>query len=96
MIIVGVLERPLGTFLLGSHNLMVTALGLCVEWPYVKVDRSYMVTFPSSPLLLGYEAHDLYKMVSKIQNEPATTFLMILWKSYEYLPRYQSEDSHAH
>jgi hypothetical protein len=29
----GVLGRPLDTFLLGSHNLMVTALGLCVKWP---------------------------------------------------------------
>ena len=24
-----------GRFLLGSHNLMVTALGLCVKWPLV-------------------------------------------------------------
>jgi hypothetical protein len=24
-----------GHFLLGSHNLMVTALGLCVKWPLV-------------------------------------------------------------
>ena len=29
----GVLGRPLDTFLLGSHNLMVTALGSCVKWP---------------------------------------------------------------
>jgi hypothetical protein len=29
----GVLGRPLGTFLLDSHNLMVTALGSCVRWP---------------------------------------------------------------
>jgi hypothetical protein len=24
----------LDTFLLGSHNLMVMALGLCVKWPF--------------------------------------------------------------
>ena len=24
-----------GRFLLGSHNSMVTALGLCVKWPFV-------------------------------------------------------------
>ena len=30
----GVLGRPLHTFLLGSHNFMVTALGSCVKWPY--------------------------------------------------------------
>jgi hypothetical protein len=29
----GVLGRPLDTFLLGSHNNMVTALGLCGKWP---------------------------------------------------------------
>jgi hypothetical protein len=29
----GVLGRPLDTFLLSSHNLMVTALGSCVKWP---------------------------------------------------------------
>jgi hypothetical protein len=29
----GVLGRPLGHFLLGSHNFMVTALCLCVKWP---------------------------------------------------------------
>ena len=29
----GVLGRPLDTFLLGSHNFMVTALGSCVKWP---------------------------------------------------------------
>ena len=33
----GVLGRPLDTFLLGSHNLMVTALGSsCVKWPLCK------------------------------------------------------------
>jgi hypothetical protein len=26
-------RRPLDTFLLGSHNSMVTALGSCVKWP---------------------------------------------------------------
>ena len=30
----GVLGRPLDTFLLGSHNFMVTALGSCVRWPW--------------------------------------------------------------
>ena len=29
----GVLGRPWDTFLLGSHTLMVTALGSCVKWP---------------------------------------------------------------
>jgi hypothetical protein len=28
-----VLGRPLGHFLLGFHNFMVTALGSCVKWP---------------------------------------------------------------
>jgi hypothetical protein len=31
----GVLGRPFNTFLLGSHNSMVTALGLCVKWSLV-------------------------------------------------------------
>ena len=31
----GALGQPLGHFLLGSHNLMVTALGSCVKWPLV-------------------------------------------------------------
>ena len=29
----GILGRPLGHFLLGSCNSMVTARGLCVKWP---------------------------------------------------------------
>ena len=29
----GVLGRPLDTFIWGSHNFMVTALGSCVKWP---------------------------------------------------------------
>jgi hypothetical protein len=28
----GVLERPLDTYHLGSHNLKVMALGSCVKW----------------------------------------------------------------
>ena len=28
-----VLGQPLGHFLLGSHNFMVTALVSCVKWP---------------------------------------------------------------
>ena len=28
----GVLGHPSDTFLLGSHNFMVTALGSCVKW----------------------------------------------------------------
>jgi hypothetical protein len=31
----GVLGRPLGSFLLGSHKSMVTARGSCVNWPSV-------------------------------------------------------------
>ena len=31
----GVLGQPLDTFLLGSHNFMVMALGSCVKWPSV-------------------------------------------------------------
>ena len=30
----GVLGRPLDTFLLGSHNFMVTAVGSCVKWAW--------------------------------------------------------------
>ena len=30
----GVLGQPLGTFLWGSHNFMVTALGSCVKWEW--------------------------------------------------------------
>ena len=29
----GLLGRPLNTFLLGSHNFMVTGIGTCVKWP---------------------------------------------------------------
>ena len=42
----GVLGRPLDTFLLGSHNFMVTALGLCVKsdllihWPHFNTTYS--------------------------------------------------------
>ena len=32
----GVLGRPLDTFLSGSHNFVVTALGSCVKWPLVR------------------------------------------------------------
>ena len=32
----GVLGRPLGHFLWGSHNFMVTALGSCVKWPFAQ------------------------------------------------------------
>jgi hypothetical protein len=33
----GVLGRPLDTFLLGSHNFMVTALESCVKWPLMQL-----------------------------------------------------------
>ena len=39
----GVFRRPLDTFLLGSHNFMVTALGLCVKWPLVGTHGSQVV-----------------------------------------------------
>ena len=45
---------------------------------------------------LGYETSDLNKMVSTSDIEPVVTFLMILWRSYEYLMHYQSEESCAH
>ena len=37
----GALGRPLDTSLLGSHNFMVTVLGLCVEWPSTKYLGSF-------------------------------------------------------
>jgi hypothetical protein len=41
----GVFGRPLDTFLLNSHNFMVTALGSSMKWPCVT-----MCSFSSIPL----------------------------------------------
>jgi hypothetical protein len=47
----GVLGRHLDTFLSGSHNLMVTALGsLCVTWPLGWGDHC---ATPVSPLVFS-------------------------------------------
>jgi hypothetical protein len=41
MILEGLLGgRPLDTFLLGSHNFMVTALGSCVKWPQFAAEHA--------------------------------------------------------
>jgi hypothetical protein len=44
-----------GHFLLGSHNLMVTALGSCVKWPLVKKrkNRKMPTSLLASRLELG-------------------------------------------
>ena len=39
-----------GHFLLGSHNLMVTALGLCMKWPLVP----HVMLFVSQILFLPH------------------------------------------
>ena len=45
----GVLGRPWDTFLLGSHNFMVTALGLCVKWPKARHFPYFSPHYPIPP-----------------------------------------------
>ena len=58
----GVLRWPLDTFLLGSHNFMVTALGSCVKWWLVISNSSkfhVVVIFRFSFTNLRYKFHTI-------------------------------------
>ena len=54
-------RRPLNTFVLGSHNFMVTALGSCVKWPLLVCTPKKTVLAASSPRSINtkyyYAAH---------------------------------------
>ena len=78
----GVLGRPLDTFLLGSHNFMVTALGSRVKWPLLLCESGGEYGGRLNPLtasVAGDEAADC----------ALRPFLSARWQATSVLSPYQ-------